>query len=110
MNRRTKSIEQRNREIYADYCAHLRNGLPAMDAYAACAHYYDLDADYIRRVIREQARKWLLDFIVQQKIKFITTFAAQFENNRVALYCAPTGKSNSCTLKELFSLNLNSLT
>ena len=57
MNRRTKSIEQRNREIYADYCAHLRNGLPAMDAYAACAHYYDLDADYIRRVIREQAKK-----------------------------------------------------
>ena len=57
MNRRTKSIEQRNREIYADYCAHLRNGLPAMDAYTACAHYYDLDADYIRRVIREQARK-----------------------------------------------------
>ena len=79
MNRRTKSIEQRNREIYADYCAHLRNGLPAMDAYAACAHYYDLDADYIRRVIREQARKWLLDFIVQQKDNFITTFAAQFE-------------------------------
>ena len=57
MNRRTKSIEQRNREIYADYCAHLRNGLPAMDAYTACAHHYDLDADYIRRVIREQARK-----------------------------------------------------
>ena len=57
MNRRNKVIEWRNREIYAEYIAHLRNGLPAMDAYATCAHYYDLDADYIRRVIREQARK-----------------------------------------------------
>ena len=26
MNRRSKTIEQRNREIYEDYCARIRNG------------------------------------------------------------------------------------
>ena len=56
MNRRTKSIELRNREIYATYCAHLRNGHSAMMAYAACAHSYDLTDDHIRRIVREQAK------------------------------------------------------
>ena len=26
MNRRSKTIEQRNREIYEDYCTRIRNG------------------------------------------------------------------------------------
>ena len=55
MYRRNKTIEWRNREIYADFCAHLRNGMPAMQAYAACAHRYDLDEDSIRKIVRNQA-------------------------------------------------------
>lgn len=56
MYRRNKTIEWRNREIYADFCAHLRNGMPAMQAYAACAHRYDLDEDSIRKIVRNQAK------------------------------------------------------
>ena len=57
MNRRTKSTECRNKEIYADYCAHLRNGLSSMDAYAACAYVYDISEDHVRKIIREQAKR-----------------------------------------------------
>jgi len=46
----------------------------------------------------------LLIKLEQQKDIFITTFAAQFENNRVALYCVRIGKSNIYTLKELFEI------
>ena len=56
MNRRNKTIEQRNREIYADFCAHLRNGQPVMDAYAACAYTYDLSEDRVRHIVAEQAK------------------------------------------------------
>lgn len=57
MNRRTKSIEQRNREIYADYIAHLRNGLPVMMAYATVAHRYDLSEESIRKIVAQQANR-----------------------------------------------------
>ena len=57
MNRRSKTIEQRNREIYADYCAHLRNGQPVMMAYAYCAHRYDLSEVRIREIVVEQSRR-----------------------------------------------------
>ena len=56
MYRRTKTIKQRNREIYADYCAHLRNGQPVMMAYAYCAHRYDLSEDNIRRIVAAEAK------------------------------------------------------
>lgn len=56
MYRRNKSIEWRNREIYADFCAHLRNGQPVMDAYAACAYAYDLSEDRVRHIVAEQAK------------------------------------------------------
>ena len=56
MYRRSKTIEWRNREIYAEFCAHLRNGMPTMQAYAACAHKYDLDEDSIRKIVRNQAK------------------------------------------------------
>ncbi len=56
MYRRNKTIEWRNREIYADFCAHLRNGMPTMQAYAVCAHKYDLDEDSIRKIVRYQAK------------------------------------------------------
>ena len=56
MYRRNKTIEWRNREIYAEFCAHLRNGMPTMQAYAACAHKYDLDEDSIRKIVRNQAK------------------------------------------------------
>ena len=57
MNRRSKTIELRNREIYADYCAHLRNGQPVMMAYAYCAHRYDLSEVRIREIVAEQSRR-----------------------------------------------------
>ena len=57
MSKKNKTLQWRNREIYADFCAHLRNGLPTMDAYAALSNTYDLDADYLRAIIRDQARK-----------------------------------------------------
>lgn len=56
MNRRSKSLQWRNKEIYAEYIAHLRNGLPSMLAYATIANTFDLDVDHIRRIIREQSR------------------------------------------------------
>ena len=57
MNRRTQSIEQRNREIYAEYIAHLRNGLPVMTAYATVAHHYDLSEESIRKIVAQQANR-----------------------------------------------------
>ena len=56
MNRRNKTIEYRNRQIYAEYIAHIRNGLPAMDAYAACGNSYDLSEESIRKIVAEQSR------------------------------------------------------
>mgnify|MGYP002514978445 CR=1 FL=1 len=56
MYRRTKTIKQRNREIYADYCAHLRNGQPIMEIYAALGNRYDLSEDNIRRIVAAEAK------------------------------------------------------
>ena len=56
MNRRNKTIEYRNRQMYAEYIAHIRNGLPAMDAYAACGNSYDLSEESIRKIVAEQSR------------------------------------------------------
>ena len=57
MNRRNKTIELRNREIYADFCAHIRNDTPIMDAYAALAYRYALSEQRIREIIMEQAKR-----------------------------------------------------
>ena len=57
MNRRNQVIEQRNREIYTDYCAHLRSGLPVMLAYATVAHHYDLSEESIRKIVAQQANR-----------------------------------------------------
>ena len=57
MYRRNKTIEWRNREIYADFCAHLRNNIPTMHAYAICAHTYDLSEIRIREIVAEQAKR-----------------------------------------------------
>ena len=56
MNRRNKTIEWRNKEIYAEYIAHLRNGMPVMMAYAYCANCYDLSEESIRKIVAEQSR------------------------------------------------------
>ena len=57
MNRRNKTLEWRNKEIYAEFCAHLRNGTPTMQAYATCAHKYDLSEIRIREIVAEQAKR-----------------------------------------------------
>ena len=57
MNRRNKTIECRNREIYADFHAHLRNGQTTMMAYAFCAERYDLSEESIRKIVAEQAKR-----------------------------------------------------
>lgn len=57
MYRRNKTIEWRNKEIYAEFCAHLRNGMPTMQAYATCAHHYDLSEESIRKIVAKQAKR-----------------------------------------------------
>jgi Mor family transcriptional regulator len=56
MNRRSKSLQWRNKEIYAEYIAHLRNGLPSMLAYATIANKYDLSENHVRNIIMEEAK------------------------------------------------------
>ena len=56
MNRRSKSLQWRNKEIYAEYIAHLRNGLPSMLAYATIANKYDLSENRVRNIIMEKAK------------------------------------------------------
>ena len=56
MNRRSKTIEHRNRQIYAAYIEHLRNDMPVMEAYAACGNTYDLSEESIRKIVAEQSR------------------------------------------------------
>jgi hypothetical protein len=56
MYRKNKTLQWRNQEIYAEYCAHLRNGIPIMDIYAALGNRYDLSEDNIRRIIAYQAK------------------------------------------------------
>ena len=56
MNRRSKSTQWRNKEIYAEYIAHLRNGLPSMLAYATIANKYDLSENRVRNIMMEKAK------------------------------------------------------
>ena len=56
MNRRSKTIEYRNRQIYTEYIDHIRSGLPVMEAYAACGNTYDLSEESIRKIVAEQSR------------------------------------------------------
>lgn len=56
MNRKSKSTEWRNREIYAEYIAHLRNGLPVMMAYATIAARHELSENHVRNIIMEKAK------------------------------------------------------
>ena len=57
MYRKSKTLQWRNREIYADYCAHLRNGTPIMEIYTILGLHYDLSEDNIRRIVAVQAKK-----------------------------------------------------
>ena len=56
MVKRNKTLQWRNKQIYAEYLAHLRNNVPVMDIYAILARNYDIDSDYIRQIIRKQAK------------------------------------------------------
>ena len=56
MNRRNKTIEYRNRQIYAEYIAHIRNDTPTMLAYAILARHFDLSEESIRKIVAEQSR------------------------------------------------------
>ena len=57
MNRRNKTIEYRNRQIYAEYCSHIRNDTPTMLAYAILANRFDLSEVHIREIVAEQAKR-----------------------------------------------------
>jgi hypothetical protein len=57
MYRKSKTLQWRNQEIYAQYCAHLRNRLPIMEIYTILGMRYDLSEDNIRRIVAEQAKK-----------------------------------------------------
>ena len=56
MYRKSNSLQWRNRQIYAEYCAHLRSGIPIMDIYAALGNRYDLSEQRIREIVAEQAK------------------------------------------------------
>ena len=56
MYRKSKSLQWRNREIYSDYCVHLRNNVPIMTIYAILGHRYDLSEQRIREIVSEQAK------------------------------------------------------
>lgn len=56
MKRRNKVIERRNTEIYAEYIAHIRKGLPVMLAYATIANQFDLSENHVRNIIMDKAR------------------------------------------------------
>ena len=57
MNRRSKTIEQRNRAIYAAFTALIRNDTPVMLVYAYCAKYHDLGEESIRKIVAQQTWK-----------------------------------------------------
>jgi hypothetical protein len=56
MNRRNKTIAWRNKEIYAEYIAHLRNGQPVMLAYTIIAEKFDLSENHVRNIIMDRAK------------------------------------------------------
>ena len=56
MVKRNKTLQWRNKQIYAEYLAHLRNGMPVMLAYATIAHYYDLSENHVRNIIMAAAK------------------------------------------------------
>jgi hypothetical protein len=57
MSKKNKILQWRNKEIYAEYIAHLRNGLSVMMAYATVAHRYDLSEESIRKIVAQQANR-----------------------------------------------------
>ena len=54
MYRKNKTLQWRNRQIYADYTAHLRNGMPIMLIYATLGEQYDLGEERIRKIVSEE--------------------------------------------------------
>ena len=56
MYRKSKSLQWRNRQIYAEYCAQLRNNMPVMSIYATLGYHYDLSEQRIREIVAEQAK------------------------------------------------------
>ena len=56
MYRKNKTLQWRNRQIYADYTAHLRNGMPIMLIYATLGNQYDLSEQRIREIVASQAK------------------------------------------------------
>ena len=55
MVKRNKTLQWRNKQIYAEYLVHLRNNVPVMEIYAILARNYDIDSDYVRQIIKKQA-------------------------------------------------------
>ena len=54
--RHNPTLQCRNQEMYANYLELLRKGTPIMDIYAILSLRYGIDSDYLRRIIRNQAR------------------------------------------------------
>lgn len=57
MYRKSKTLQWRNREIYAEYCAHLRNGIPIMEIYSIIGYHYDLSEESIRKIVAQEAKR-----------------------------------------------------
>lgn len=56
MYRKSKSIEWRNRQIHADFCAHRQNNMPTMLIYATLGYRYDLSEQRIREIVMEKEK------------------------------------------------------
>ena len=57
MYRKSKTLQWRNREIYAEYCAHLRSGIPIMEIYSIIGYRYDLSEESIRKIVAQEAKR-----------------------------------------------------
>ena len=57
MYRKSKTLQWRNREIYAEYCVHLRSGIPIMEIYSIIGYHYDLSEESIRKIVAQEAKR-----------------------------------------------------
>jgi hypothetical protein len=56
MNRRSKTLQGRNSQIYAEYIAHFQTGMPLMLIYATIGEKYDLGEESVRKIVAQQSR------------------------------------------------------
>lgn len=56
MNRRSQTLQGRNRQIYTEYISYFLTGMPLMLIYATVGEKYDLGEESIRKIVAQQSR------------------------------------------------------